>query len=332
MAAEMLDQATPVHLPLDVRRHRRHRRRRRAHREHLHDGRGRHRRGRGAGRQARRPRRVVVLRVPPTCSRRSGVAIDLPAAAVARCVAGGRHRLLLRAGLPPGHAARRPRRAGRWASAPSSTSSGPLTNPARPVAAAIGCADPRMAPVHGRRPRRARRPRAGVPRRRRPRRADHGDDVVGLGGPRRRGRARPAGPVGPRHPGVRRRTPCAAATPAFNADVFRRVLDGRAGAGARRGAAERGGGAGGLRRAGRPAARRARRRAWSAAAAAVDDGRAAALLDRWVAVSRQPREDGRRRRSVGGLEADREGGLEVVPGVGAEGDVRLGLEDARAPC
>ena len=67
------------------------------------------------------------------------------------------------------------------------------------------------------------------------------------------------------------------------------------------------------------------------AAAAVDDGRAAALLERWVQVSQARRRPGARPSwsvGVGGVEADREGRFQVVPGVGAEGDVRLGLEHA----
>ena len=58
---------------------------------------------------------------------------------------------------------------------------GPLANPARPAAQAVGCADPRMAPVmagvfaaRGRR-------RVGLPRRRRARRADHDHHLVGVG-------------------------------------------------------------------------------------------------------------------------------------------------------
>ena len=51
-----------------------------------------------------------------------GVAIDLPAAGGRPLRAGGRHRLLLRAGLPPGHALRRRPAAGDGHRAPSSTS------------------------------------------------------------------------------------------------------------------------------------------------------------------------------------------------------------------
>ena len=90
---------------------------------------------------------------------------------------------------------------------------GPLTNPTRPAAQAIGCADPRMAPVMagvfaGRGV-----DALGVPGRRRPRRAHHDHDVVGVDGPRRRGRdGRPS----TRRRWASRRPPprtCAAATP-----------------------------------------------------------------------------------------------------------------------
>jgi hypothetical protein len=127
--------------------------------------------------------------------------------------------------------------------------------------------------------------------------------------------------------------------PAFNADVFRRVLAGEPGpvrdavllnaAAALAAFDERAGGC-----TTRSAAGMAR------AAAAVDDGRAA-LLDRWVRSAGRPVAGPRCRLtgsgrasgaggvpSVGGVEADRERGLEVVPGVGAEGDVRVGVEHA----
>ena len=60
-----------------------------------------------------------------------GVAIDLPPAGVAAHRRGGRHRLLLRAGVPPRHAARRPD-ARRELGVPTVFNFlGPLTNPAR---------------------------------------------------------------------------------------------------------------------------------------------------------------------------------------------------------
>ena len=57
---------------------------------------------------------------------------------------------------------------------------GPLTNPAQVRAQATGVADPRMAPDHGGRARRARLVRAGLPRRRRPGRTDHDGDLARL--------------------------------------------------------------------------------------------------------------------------------------------------------
>ena len=129
-------------------------------------------------------------------------------------------------------------------------------------------------------------------------------------------------------------------SPAFNADVFRRVLAGEQGPvrdavllnaaaalaafdDAGRAAARRAGGrhgAGGGRR---------RRRAGGGAARALGDGQPG--RSRLGPVPTRLSRDGRGL-SVGGLEADRERGLEVVAGVGAEGDVGLGLEHARAPC
>jgi anthranilate phosphoribosyltransferase len=75
-----------------------------------------------------------------------GVAIDLPAAGVARCVREVGIGFFFAPVFHPGM---------RFAGGPRREMGiptvfnflGPLTNPARPVAAAIGCADPRMAPV-----------------------------------------------------------------------------------------------------------------------------------------------------------------------------------------
>src|SRR4029450_4032928 len=75
-----------------------------------------------------------------------GVVIDLPAAAVAPCVAEAGIGFFFAPVFHPGM---------RHAGAPRREMGigtvfnflGPLTNPARPVAAAIGCADARMAPV-----------------------------------------------------------------------------------------------------------------------------------------------------------------------------------------
>ena len=64
---------------------------------------------------------------------------------------------------------------------------GPVANPARPHAQAVGVADPRMGSGAGRRAGRPRLLGAGLPRRRRAGRADDHGTVDGLGGPRRRG-------------------------------------------------------------------------------------------------------------------------------------------------
>ena len=88
-----------------------------------------------AGRQARQPRGLVAAAAAPTSSRRSACDIDAaPASARGRARRGGRH-VPLRAALPPGDDATPSARAGSSACAPSSTSSGPLTNPARRDAA-----------------------------------------------------------------------------------------------------------------------------------------------------------------------------------------------------
>ena len=66
---------------------------------------------------------------------------------VAEVAERGRHHLLLRRRLPPGAAARRRARAASSASPRPSTSSARWPTRPSPAAQAIGCADPRMAPV-----------------------------------------------------------------------------------------------------------------------------------------------------------------------------------------
>ena len=169
---------------------------------------------------------------------------------------GGRDRLLLRSGVPPGNAARRgaaPRDGHRHRLQ--------LPGPAHQSRPAEGGRDrlcrPPDGPGHG--------PGAGgswwacpgLPWRRRPRRTDHCDHVVGVGGRQRGGRGRPDRPVGPRHPG----RGCRGAPGRAPGVQRRRLPPGarrRARTGARRGPAQCRGGAGRLRRAGRPPARRAR--------------------------------------------------------------------------
>jgi anthranilate phosphoribosyltransferase len=212
-----------------------------------------------------------------------GVVIDLPAAAVARCVQEAGIGFFFAPVFHPGY---------RHTAAPRREMGigtvfnflGPLTNPARPVAAAIGCADPRMAPVLAEVVA-ARGDRALVFR------GDDGLDELTTATTSRvwvaRGGAVTAGVVDPAEFGIAPAGPDAlrGGDPAHNADVFRRVLGGEPGAvrdavllnaaAALTAFDDRGGDlAAGL------AAGLAR------AAAAVDDGRAAALLDRWVQVSR----------------------------------------------
>ena len=161
---------------------------------------------------------------------------------------------------------------------------GPLANPTRPAANAVGCADPRMAPVMAGVFAGPRRRRLGLPRRRRARRADHDHHLVGVGRRRGRGghrhrrpgRPRPGagddrGPARRRRRAQRRRGP-AAARPArpgavrdavlLNAGAALAVYDAPGSAG------RRGAGAGIAR-----------------AREAVDSGAAAATLERWVAAS-----------------------------------------------
>ena len=206
----------------------------------------------------------------PTCSRRLGVRIDAPAATRAEGPRRGRLDLPLRAAVPPGDAARRRPARRSWACARSSTSLGPLTNPARPEA-----------PARRRAAGRARALRRAVPARGWGRSGawvvnGSGLDELTLAGPTavaaldgedvrtftvtpggRRARLRPArGACGG---ATRRRTPRSPA----------RCSRGDPGPQARRRPPERGRGARGRR----PRARTSREGARQAAAA-IDDGRA----------------------------------------------------------
>jgi anthranilate phosphoribosyltransferase len=220
-----------------------------------------------------------------------GVVIDLPAAGVARCVQEAGIGFFFAPVFHPGmrHAGAPRRELG---IATVFNFLGPLTNPARPVAAAIGCADRGMAPVLAE-VLAARGARAVVFR------GDDGLDELttattssawvvrdGVVVPDR---------VDPAALGIPASAPDAlrGGSPAFNADVFRRVMDGEHGpvrdavllnAAAALAAFDEDvtglhdGLAKGLER----------------AAAAVDDGRAAAQLARWVQVSRAVRDDAAR--------------------------------------
>jgi anthranilate phosphoribosyltransferase len=215
-----------------------------------------------------------------------GVAIDLPAPGVARCVQEAGIGFFFAPVFHPGM---------RFAGGPRREMGiptvfnflGPLTNPARPVAAAIGCADRRMAPVM-----------AGVLAARGVRalvfRGDAGLDELTTATTSsvwvvRDGEVTPDR-LDPAALGI----PASVAddlrggAPDYNADVFRRVLGGEKGpvcdavllnAGAALAAFDE---------------RSARLHdavgaGFERAAAAVDDGRATALLERWVQVSQAAR-------------------------------------------
>jgi len=216
-----------------------------------------------------------------------GVVIDLPAAGVARCVQEAGIGFFFAPVFHPGmrHAGGPRRELGIGT---VFNFLGPLTNPARPRAAAIGCADRRMAPVMAE-VLASRGMRALVFR------GDDGLDELTIGGTSsvwvvRDGEVEPDR-VDPAALGIATAPPEAlrGGPPAVNADVFRRVLAGEpgpvrdavllnaaAGLAAFDERAQRlhDALAGGLAR----------------AAAAVDEGRAAAQLERWVEVSRAVRD------------------------------------------
>jgi anthranilate phosphoribosyltransferase len=219
-----------------------------------------------------------------------GVVIDLPAAGVARCVEEAGIGFFFAPVFHPGmrHAAG-PRR--EMGIGTVFNFLGPLTNPARPRAAAIGCADRRMAPVMAE-VLAARGTRALVFR------GDDGLDELTIGTTSSVWVVRDgdvvADRVDPAALGIPTSSPEAlrGGSPQVNADVFRRVMDG-----------ERGpvrdavllNAAAALAAFGERAERLhdALADGMEKAAAAVDDGRAAAQLDRWVTVSQAVRDAGR---------------------------------------
>jgi anthranilate phosphoribosyltransferase len=213
-----------------------------------------------------------------------GVVIDLPAPGVARCVQEAGIGFFFAPVFHPGF---------RHTGAPRREMGigtvfnflGPLTNPARPVAAAIGCADLRMAPVLA-------AVLAGRGTRAVVFRGDDGLDELTTAttssvwvvrdGDVEPDRVDPSalGIAPPPENALR------GGDPAANAAVFRRLVEGERGpvrdtvllnaAAALVAFDERGGRLHDGLAAG-----------MTTAAAAVDDGRAAALLDRWIAVSRE---------------------------------------------
>ncbi|MGY1679389.1 anthranilate phosphoribosyltransferase [Geodermatophilus sp. SYSU D01176] len=212
-----------------------------------------------------------------------GVVIDLPASAVARCVEEAGIGFFFAPVFHPGmrHAAA-PRR--EMGIATVFNMLGPLTNPARPAAAAIGCADLRMAPVLAE-VLAARGTRALVFR------GDDGLDELTTATTSsvwvvRGGEVEPDR-VDPTALGIAE--PPAGALrggdPAFNAEVFRRVLAGEAGP--VRDAVLLNAAAALAAFGERPTRLHdALAAGLEQAAAAVDDGRAEARLARWVETSR----------------------------------------------
>ena len=216
-----------------------------------------------------------------------GVVIDLPAAAVARCVEEAGIGFFFAPVFHPGfrHTAAPRRELGIGT---VFNFLGPLTNPARPVAGAIGCADRRMAPVLAA-VLAARGNRALVFR------GDDGLDELTTTTTSSVWEVRDGDVVAERLDPAALGIPVPPADalrggePARNAEVFRRLLAGEPGpvrdavllnAAAALAAFDPRGGrlhevlAAGLAR----------------AAAAVDDGRAAAMLEEWVQVSRSARD------------------------------------------
>ena len=139
LAEAMLEHATPISVPGPIVDLVGHRRRRRSHREHLHHGHDHRGRGRRPDGQARQPGGVVGVRH----GRRAGGAgrRHRPAAGRYRAAGGrGRGRVPVRRALPPGVTG--------YASVPRRELGvptvfnflGPLTNPARPGALAVGVA------------------------------------------------------------------------------------------------------------------------------------------------------------------------------------------------
>ena len=107
---------------------------------------------------------------------------------------------------------------------------GPLTNPARPQAQAIGCADASDGAGDGGCARSPRRRRVGLPRRRRPGRAHDDHHLDGVGGARRLGGRVDGGPRRVRHRPGRAPMTCAAVRCPTTPTSVRRLLDGETGA------------------------------------------------------------------------------------------------------
>ena len=215
-----------------------------------------------------------------------GVVIELPAEGVARCVEEAGIGFFFAPVFHPGmrHAGPARREMGIGT---VFNFLGPMTNPARPVAAAVGCADPRMAPVMAD-VLAARGGRALVFR------GDDGLDELTTATTSsvwvvRNGEVEPDR-LDPSALGIPVSGPDAlrGGSPEFNADVFRRVLGGERGA--VRDAVVLNAAAALAAFDERPARLHdAIGAAMERAAAAIDDGRAETQLERWVQVSRTAR-------------------------------------------
>ena len=215
-----------------------------------------------------------------------GVVIELPADGVARCVEEAGIGFFFAPVFHPGmrHAGPARREMGIGT---VFNFLGPMTNPARPVAAAVGCADARMAPVMAD-VLAARGGRALVFR------GDDGLDELTTATTSsvwvvRNGEVEPDR-LDPSALGIPVSGPDAlrGGSPEFNADVFRRVLDGEGGA--VRDAVVLNAAAALAAFDERPSRLHdAIGAAMQRAAAAIDDGRAAAQLERWVRVSQDAR-------------------------------------------
>ena len=215
-----------------------------------------------------------------------GVVIDLPPPATEQLVAEIGAGVLVRAAVSPGAAARdRPAARARRADCLQRPRPGGQPGPA--CCAGAGRGRPADGPDPGWRAGRPRLLGAGVPRRRRPGRADHDGAVRGLDRARRH-RQRDC-----LRPGRARDRPVGAADllggdPAHNAGVAREFL-----AGDRARCAKRRCSTPGRRWPPRPASpgpdalAAALADGYRRAAAAVDSGAAAGLLDRWVTASKQ---------------------------------------------
>ncbi len=180
------------------------------------------------GGQARQPGGVLARAAPPTCwstsaSRSTSARTGWPAASPRPASASAS-----RPGSTPACAT--PAVPRREMGVPTVFNFlGPLTNPARPRAGAVGCFDQRMAPVMAGGVRRARRLGAGDARRGRARRVQHRRADPGLGGRGRHGHAEPWSTRSTWACPARSAGDLRGGDVAFNAAAARRLFAGEAG-------------------------------------------------------------------------------------------------------